>query len=219
MILNVIGISISIILFTLVSLIILSLIFINLKFPKNKLLIKISIFILDFFHLQLKILLKKLFPEYDFDLALIEARNDLNKKGFSESQRRIFLAPHCMRSPDCPATSTQYGVQCIECGKCKFAKIMKEARKNDYSLFILAGSSFVKKLIKEYKPDGILLLGCSYEINKVMMALDGMVSYGVILLRDGCVNTDADLNKIFEAMRLGKKIQLDEIMDHANRRS
>jgi uncharacterized protein len=183
------------------------------------LLLRISVWILDFFHLQVKMGLKKIFPDYNFDLAMIDARNKFNKKKFEVSEKRIFLAPHCMRSPDCPAASSQYGIQCIRCGSCKYDRITKEAEKLDYSIFILAGSSFIKKLIEENKPESVLLLGCSYEINKVMMAFEGRVTYGITLLKDGCVNTDADMDKIFTIMHLGKKTELSEKMNHVNRRS
>ncbi|MBU1626462.1 DUF116 domain-containing protein [bacterium] len=148
--------------------------------------------------------MKKFFPLINFDQVMIKARNELNREKFEKTKRRIFLAPHCLRSADCPAPSTQYGIQCKLCGLCQYEKIKKEVEKYGYSLFILAGSSIVKKLVEETDPDGILLLGCSYEINKVMMALNGKVTYGITLLQDGCVNTKADMDRIFSIIPLGK---------------
>ena len=217
MVLNIIGITATVVLLSIILVIILSLVYVILISRKNKLILKISVSVLDFFHLQLKMLLKKIFPRFNFDHVMIVARNELNRGSFEKSEKRIFLAPHCLRSPDCPASTTQYGVQCKRCGKCQFDNIMNGVEKFHYSLFILAGSSFVKKLIEETKPDGILLLGCAYEINKVMMALDGRITYGITLLKDGCVNTISDLDKVISTMQIGKLLKDSDKINHANR--
>jgi len=202
---SVIGMIITVLLLSLFMLVAISLVVVLSNVRRSKLLLKVSISVLDFFHLQLKMLMRRFFPRMNFEQVMIDARNDLNKEKFAETDKRVFLAPHCMRASDCPAISTQYGIQCVLCGECQLEMIKREAERLNYSIFILAGSSFVKKLIEETDPDGILLLGCAYEINKVMMALNGRVTYGVTLLRDGCVNTAADFNKIITTLHLGRE--------------
>jgi uncharacterized protein len=216
LILNIIGITVSSFFILLFVAILLSFVNVVLLKGKSKSLLRVSLSVLDFFHLQIKMLLKKILPKFNFDQVMIEARNKLNEDKFEKTKKRIFLTPHCLRSISCPAISTQYGVQCTLCGLCQFEKIKSEAEKNGYSIFILAGSSFIKKLIEETKPDGILLLGCSYEINKVMMALNGRTTYGITLLKDGCVNTIADINKIYSVLRLGIKEKHQEKSDYVD---
>jgi uncharacterized protein len=172
---------------------------------KRRSLLKFSIKILDFFYLQLKIILKKISPSTNIDHVMIEAKNELNRNEFEKTKKRILLAPHCLRSLDCPAPSTQYGLQCELCGQCQLSEIKQKAENADYSIFILAGSSFIKSLIDKMNPEGILLLGCPYEVNKVMMALDGFITYGITLSIDGCVNTSIDSSNVFKALELGKK--------------
>jgi len=51
--------------------------------------------------------------------------------------------------------------------------------------------------------DGVLLIACDYEINKVMRALKSknVTTYGVPMERDGCFGTEVDYQnvlKVFE---------------------
>jgi hypothetical protein len=56
----------------------------------------------------------------------------------------------------------------------------------------------VKHVLKEKPADGILVVGCNYEINKGMRFLRGknVVAYGVPLESDGCYNTSISYEKI-----------------------
>ncbi len=96
-----------------------------------------------------------------------------------------------MRNLDCPAHSTQTGIQCKSCGKCVFTQLKKDAEKYGYKVFILTGSSYVKNILKMEAADGVLLIACDYEINKVMRALKGkkVITYGVPMENDGCFGT------------------------------
>ncbi len=51
--------------------------------------------------------------------------------------------------------------------------------------------------------DGVLLIACDYEINKVMRALKDkkVVTYGIPMERDGCFGTEVNYHnvlKVFE---------------------
>ena len=54
--------------------------------------------------------------------------------------------------------------------------------------------------------DGILLIACDYEINKVMRALKGkgVVSYGIPMERDGCFGTEVNYQKVLNAFETFK---------------
>ena len=128
------------------------------------------------------------------------------KSAFAKTKKRIILAPHCMRSLDCPAHSTQTGIQCKSCGKCVFTQLKKDAEKYGYKLFILTGSSYVKNILKMEAADGVLLIACDYEINKVMRALKGkkVVSYGITMERDGCFGTEVNYQKVLNVFETFK---------------
>lgn len=162
--------------------------------------------ILDFFYLPLRHLFIKFSDSRTLDKWMSSLKNEAHKGAFAKTRQRIILAPHCMRALDCPAHSTREGIQCKSCGKCVFTQLKKEAEKYGYKVFILTGSSFVKRILQMENADGVLLIACDYEINKVMRALKGkkVVTYGVPMERDGCFGTEVDFQKVLNAFETFK---------------
>jgi hypothetical protein len=154
--------------------------------------------VLDFFYLPIRQLFLKFSDTRVLDKWMASLKNEAYKSAFAKTKKRIILAPHCMRDLYCPAFSTQTGIQCKYCGKCIFTQLKKDAEKYGYKLFILTGSSYVKNILKMEAADGVLLIACDYEINKVMRALKGkkVVSYGIPMERDGCFGTEVDYQKV-----------------------
>jgi hypothetical protein len=162
--------------------------------------------VLDFFYLPLRNLFLKFSDTRVLDKWMASLKNRAYKSDFAKTKKRIILAPHCMRSLDCPAYSTQTGIQCKSCGKCVFTQLKKDAEKYGYKVFVLTGSSYVKNILKMEAADGILLIACDYEINKVMRALKGknVVSYGIPMERDGCFGTEVNYQKVLNAFETFK---------------
>jgi len=160
--------------------------------------------ILDFFYLPLRQLFLKFSDTRVLDKWMASLKNKANKSAFSKAKKRIILAPHCMRALDCPAYSTQTGIQCKSCGKCVFTQLKKDAEKYGYKVFILTGSSYVKRILQTEKADGVLMIACDYEINKVMRALKGknVVTYGVPMEKDGCFGTEVDYQKVLNVFEM-----------------
>lgn len=154
--------------------------------------------VLDFFYLPLRHVFLKFSDTRVLDKWMASLKNRAHKSAFAKTKKRIILAPHCMRSLDCPAHSTQTGIQCKSCGKCVFTQLKKDAEKYGYKVFILTGSSYVKNILKMESADGVLLIACDYEINKVMRALKGkkVTTYGVTMENDGCFGTVVDYQKV-----------------------
>lgn len=166
--------------------------------------------VLDFFYLPLRQLFLKFSDTRILDKWMASLKNSANKSTFGKTKKRIILAPHCMRSLDCPAHSTQTGIQCKSCSKCVFTQLKKDAEKYGYKLFIVTGSSYVKNILKMEAADGVLLIACDYEINKVMRALKGkkIISYGIPMERDGCFGTEVNYQKVlnvFESFKAEQK--------------
>jgi hypothetical protein len=154
--------------------------------------------ILDFFYLPLRHLFLKFSDTRVLDKWMASLKNKAYESDFAKTKKRIIMAPQCMRSLDCPAYSTQTGIQCKSCGKCVFTQLKKDAEKYGYGVYILTGSSYVKNILKIEAADGILLIACDYEINKVMRALKGkgVVSYGIPMERDGCFGTEVNYQNV-----------------------
>ncbi|WP_292388347.1 DUF116 domain-containing protein [Methanosarcina sp. UBA5] len=162
--------------------------------------------ILDFFYLPLRHLFLKFSDTRVLDKWMASLKNRAHKSDFAGTKKRILLAPHCMRSLDCPAYSTQTGIQCKSCGKCVFTQLKKDAEKYGYRLFIVTGSSYVKNILKMEAADGVLMIACDYEINKVMRALKGkgVVSYGIPMERDGCFGTEVNYQNVLNVFETFK---------------
>lgn len=162
--------------------------------------------VLDFFYLPIRQLFLKFSDTRVLDKWMASLKNVAYRANFAKTKKRIILAPHCMRSLDCPAYTTQTGIQCKFCGKCAYTQLKKDAEKYGYKLFILTGSSYVKNILKMEEADGVLLIACDYEINKVMRALKGknVVSYGISMERDGCYGTEVNYQKVLDTFEYFK---------------
>jgi len=162
--------------------------------------------ILDFFYLPLRQLFLKFSDTRVLDKWMASLKNVASRSDFAKTKKRIILAPHCMRDLACPAYTTQIGIQCKVCGKCAFTQLKKDAEKYGYKLFILTGSSYVKNILKKENADGVLLIACDYELNKVMRVLKGkgVVSYGIAMERDGCYGTEVNYQKVLETFEIFK---------------
>lgn len=130
-----------------------------------------------------------------------EYNQDFKKIPYNE--RAIFL-PHCLRNKDCPAKTTDEGVQCISCGKCNIHKIKEYAESLGYRVFIVPGASLVKNLVKKYKPKAAIGVACGPELEESLKFAPkiGIIPQCVSLLKDGCVETEVDWDKVKEAIGL-----------------
>ncbi|MDV4343256.1 DUF116 domain-containing protein [Methanoculleus sp. YWC-01] len=156
----------------------------------------------------------------DKDLVtfFITLRNTMNTKAFSETpveQRAIFL-PQCLRSAQCPANLTPEGLKCRNCGRCSVGKNVVWLESIGYRVFIVPGSTFIKRMVKKYHPQAIIGVGCLMEIKDGIEMSDriGLVAIGVVNLKDGCVETIADWAAVRDAALLGLKPPSDAVDFH-----
>ncbi len=110
----------------------------------------------------------------------IKIHNAMNANAFSLvplAQRAIFV-PQCLRSAKCPAHLTPEGLKCVNCGQCTVgeAKILLE--KLGYRIFVIPGSSFIKRMVKKYHPKAIVGVGCLTEVKEGIDMADkiGLIS-------------------------------------------
>ncbi|MEA1925239.1 MAG: DUF116 domain-containing protein [Candidatus Altiarchaeota archaeon] len=171
----------------------------------------IMLFFLDLSYIPLKKIISVLGRNSNrIDIVLIEIRNMLLKNSFSNVpfKDRLVLIPQCLRNIDCKTTfNSVEGARCLKCGKCKIVDIVNKSEELGYmGAYIAPGGGFVRRIIKEKKPKAVLGIGCAWEVNAGILevASKGIPVQGVILLRDGCVETDVDLEQVFEVMEYGK---------------
>jgi len=158
--------------------------------------------VLDFFYLPTKSIFHRYADARTLDKWMVSLKNTANRSAFMKTKHRLMLVPHCMRSLDCPASSTRFGIECESCGRCVLTKMLADAERFNYTLYIVAGSSYIRHIVKKETADGALLVACNYELNKVMRSLKrkNIVTYGVPLLNDGCYATEVDYENLLEVM-------------------
>lgn len=137
----------------------------------------------------------------------IQLHNSMNRKAFEAipvEERAIFL-PQCLRSSKCPAHLTPEGLKCKRCGLCMIGSWLPVFEQMGYRVFSVPGSSFIKRMVKKYHPKAIIGVGCLGEVKEGLEMSDklGLVSMGVVTLKEGCVETLVEWDDVFEIIKLG----------------
>ncbi|OPY26185.1 MAG: hypothetical protein A4E28_02643 [Methanocella sp. PtaU1.Bin125] len=158
-----------------------------------------------FFESPIRVILRLLrVDDTRMDLLAIKLKNQAIYPMYRKvpfNKRAIFL-PQCLRSVTCPATLTPEGIKCRGCGACGISDARKEAERLGYMFFVVPGSSFIMRMMQKYKPEAIIGVGCIYEVRdgQDMMHRHRVPAIGVMLNRSGCVSTQLDWDRLFEAM-------------------
>ncbi len=142
--------------------------------------------------------------------AYIQKMNQDNHDEFQRTpiKERIVLVPQCLRESDCKAPLGEYGYVCQHCNpECQVNQISKAADRLGYKgVYILPGGSMAQKIIDFSKPHAILGIACEKEalLGGLLLKKLGIIGRGILLFRDGCVNT---LVKVADVLKiLGVKL-------------
>lgn len=132
----------------------------------------------------------------------VEVRNKVNEKIFNriEPQDKILVLPHCLRNPECEATLESSGLVCKDCNRCVIGVLKEKGEAMGYQVFIIPGSTFLKKIVEKNKFKAVLGVACYQDLNLAMTQLSKFHCQGVPLLRDGCINTKVDSRMVLEKM-------------------
>jgi hypothetical protein len=136
----------------------------------------------------------------------VEMKNKFHRDRFAEIDYsdRILLLPQCLRDRSCDAELTEYGYDCGDCDRCKVADIKRVAEELGYRVFILPGGAVVEKILRRFRPKAVLGVACMKELvlGNIVCEKVGIPAQGVALLRDGCVGTDVDLDRLRDFLLL-----------------
>ena len=167
----------------------------QIKFPR------FVLFVVDLLYSPFKTIARLLkLDEHLIDDIAIKVRDEINKEKFKEipAEKTLIFLPHCLRHRDCPATLQKEGLNCTECGLCSIGVIKKKAEPLGYKLYIVPGSSFVKKIVMENKFKAVIGVACHEDLNQMMMLLSDFCPQGVLLDKTGCFETKVNVKKVFE---------------------
>jgi hypothetical protein len=138
------------------------------------------------------------------DDILIDVRNAVMLEDFVHvKDKRVVFLPQCMRHPNCKARCDPvHGYECKRCGLCDIAKVCEAGDRYNFKIFVIPGGSFVKKIFREYGPKACLGVACYNELAENMQAVSFVPTQGVLLLKDGCFNTEANVEEIIQKMEM-----------------
>jgi hypothetical protein len=144
-----------------------------------------------------------------FFIKLHNAMNTAEFERIPVSERAVFL-PQCLRSSKCPAHLTPEGLKCRNCGQCTVGEARIILEKMGYRIFIVPGSSFIKRMVRKYHPRAIIGVGCLSEVKEGIDMADkmGLVAMGVVTLKEGWVETLVNWEDLYEVAILGVEPQL-----------
>jgi uncharacterized protein len=137
----------------------------------------------------------------------IKLHNSMNEPEFTRipvTERAIFM-PQCLRSSQCPAHLTPEGLKCRNCGQCTVGEARVLLERLGYRIFIVPGSSFIKRMVKKYRPKAIIGVGCLAEVKEGIDMADkmGLVVMGIVTLKEGCVETIVNWADLYDVATLG----------------
>jgi len=152
-------------------------------------------------------LVKALFRLIKMDDSIVDdvgiaLKNKISLRNFRETpvNKRLIFFPQCLRAATCPSKLSPEGMQCINCGSCDIGAAKKSAEELGYKVFIVPGSSFIRRLVRKHRPSAILGVGCMTEIKAGLEMCEKLDLYGVglVLEKAGCVSTVLDWDKFYE---------------------
>jgi hypothetical protein len=137
--------------------------------------------------------------------AYVRKMNQENQDEFQKvpPEERVVFVPQCLREPDCKAPLSEHGYVCQHCNvNCQVHQITQAANRLGYKgVYILPGGSMAQKIIDFSKPHAILGIACEKEalLGGLLLKKLGIVGRGILLFRDGCVNT---LVKVADVLKI-----------------
>ncbi len=144
------------------------------------------------------------------DQIYVSVKNNALKSDFANIpvEKRALFLPQCLRNPEkCEAKLTEIGYTCQKCGSCSIGEIIEYAESLGYkNIFVVPGGSMVLKILKNSSNiKAALGVACYPELSEAIERLSafGFCTLAVPLLRAGCVNTEVDVNKVKQFLKLG----------------
>lgn len=120
-------------------------------------------------------------------------------------EKRLLLLPKCLRvESKCPAPFDEFGLLCKQCGLCSIQDLTIEAEKLGYAVLVAEGSAIVMSLIQTGKIEAIVGVSCLSVLERAFPYMEAAAVPGVAipLLQDDCIDTNVDLDWVWEYIHL-----------------
>jgi hypothetical protein len=135
------------------------------------------------------------------DLVEVHVTNVLQRKEFEKAKRKALLLPHCARSSMDRRCMADFdpSVPTFVCRACRDNCLINKATKlgkaKGYDVFVVPGGACAEKILKDGKYEGVVGVACGMELKMGLGSLKKLAipGQGVILTKNGCVDTHLDL--------------------------
>lgn len=120
-------------------------------------------------------------------------------------ERRLLLLPKCLRvESKCPAPFDEFGLLCKQCGLCSIQDLTLEAERLGYAVLVAEGSAIVMSLVQTGKIEAIVGVSCLSVLERAFPYMEAAAIPGVAipLLQDDCIDTNVDLDWVWEYIHL-----------------
>lgn len=126
---------------------------------------------------------------------------------------RVLLLPHCLRpAAACPGRPGRGGFGCLpDCPVegCPIRALREEALRLGYKgVCVAPGGALALRFVRETRPKAVVAVACERELAEGREAVarlgeDPPLVVVVPLSRDGCVDTEVDLEAVLSVLRSG----------------
>jgi geranylgeranyl diphosphate synthase type II len=145
--------------------------------------------------------------EQSLGFTVVLLNNELwrNSLAATPYSRRLLLLPQCLRDRSrCKATIDEFGLLCSHCGSCDIHYLQSQAQRLGYVVLVAEGSTMVMSMIESGQIDAIIGVSCLPVLEQVFpyMHAAAIPGLAIPLLKDGCIDTQADMDWIWEAIYL-----------------
>ena len=131
------------------------------------------------------------------DLIEANIKNSLYKERFLKTNKRVLFLPHCCRKymdSRCQAAFDPETASylCTHCSKdCQVNKATILARKENYDVYVVPGSSCIKKIFQKKTYEGVVGVACTEELSLATKLLEqfNIAVQNIPLIKNGCAAT------------------------------
>ncbi|MHB1458246.1 MAG: polyprenyl synthetase family protein [Armatimonadota bacterium] len=138
--------------------------------------------------------------------AMVAVSNAFWMKKFASIPyaRRLLLLPICLSNTEvCAAEQDSMNLHCLNCGSCDIGQVKSEAENLGYEVITSESSDSAIMEVLGGSADAILGVACLDSLDKSYSRISelGIPQIAVPLLKDGCVNTEAELDELTSVMQ------------------
>jgi geranylgeranyl diphosphate synthase, type II len=140
-------------------------------------------------------------PRRYLGFAMVAVSNEFWRPTLASTpfHRRLFLLPHCLSDRDaCTGRYDTVGLHCAGCGNCDIDALKRQAEQLGYLVIVAEGTSSVLETVLDDNADAIIGVACLDSLEKSFQRVIelGVPHMALPLLRDGCVDTVAEVDEI-----------------------